>query len=54
MAWNIRSYTIEKLEHLLLVAMSFAQQPLLAFLLQETHLPASTALMGTLVDYQVL
>ena len=48
------SYTTEKLEHLVLAVQGPAQQQVLVYLLQETHLPTSTMLLGTPVDYQVL
>ena len=48
------SYTTEKLEHLFLIAMGSAWLLVMAYLLQETHLPASTMLLYTPMDYQVL
>ena len=54
MAWNIRGYTTEKLAHLSLATQGSAQQQVLAYLLQETHLPTGTVLLGTPVDYRVL
>ena len=53
-AWNMRGYSTEKLDHLSLVSSGSAQQPVLAYLLQETHLPAGTVLLGTPADYRVL
>ena len=50
----MRGYTMEKLEHLSLMAGGFARQPVLAYLLQETHLPAGSTLLGAPVDYVVL
>ena len=47
-------YTTEKLEHLLLAAVGPEHQPILAYLLQETHLPTDTTLLSTPVDYLVL
>ena len=44
---------MEKLEHLSLVVGEFARQPVLAYLLQETYLPAGTTLLGTPMDYLV-
>ena len=49
----MHSYTIEKLEHLSLMVGGPGQQLVLAYLLQETHLPTSTMLLGTPVDYLV-
>ena len=49
----MHGYTTEKLEHLSLVAGGLAQQPALAYLLQEIHLPAGTTLLGITVDYMV-
>ena len=51
MAWNLQGYTPEKLKHLSLIAVGPASPPVLAYLLQETHLPTSTMLLGTPVDY---
>ena len=53
-AWNMRGYSTEKLDHLSLVSSGSAQQRVLAYLLQETHLPAGTVLLGTPADYRVL
>ena len=53
-AWNMRGYSTEKLDHLSLVFSGSAQQRVLAYLLQETHLPAGTVLLGTPADYRVL
>ena len=50
----MRSYMTEKLEHLLLAAVGPDHQPVLAYLLQETHLPADTTLLCTPADYLVL
>ena len=50
----MRGYTTEKLEHLMLTATGLDHQPVLAYLLQETHLPAGTIMLGTPVDYLVL
>ena len=50
-AWNMRGYTTEKLEHLLLLAIGPAHLPVLAYLLQETHLLADSPLLGTPVGY---
>ena len=50
----MRGYTTEKLAHLSLTTQGSAQQQVLAYLLQETHPPTGTVLLGTLVDYQVL
>ena len=47
-------YTTEKLEHLSLPVMGPAYPPVLAYLLQETHLHASSPLLGTPVGYSVL
>ena len=44
----------EKLEHLALNETGPAHQLVLFYLLQETHLPAKTIMLGTLVDYLVL
>ena len=44
----------EKLEHLMLTTTGPAHQQVLAYLLQETHLPAGTIMLGTPVDYLVL
>ena len=49
----MRGYTMEKLEHLSLMAGGSARQPVLAYLLQETHLPAGSMLLGAPVDYVV-
>ena len=49
----MRGYTMEKLEHLSLVVGSLARQPVLTYLLQETHLPAGSMLLGAPVDYVV-
>ena len=46
-------YTMEKLEHLSLMAAGHTRQLVLAYLLQETHLPSGTMLLGALVDYMV-
>ena len=53
-SWNMCGYTTEKLEHLMLTATGPDNQPVLAYLLQETHLPAGTIMLGTPVDYLVL
>ena len=53
-AWNMHGYSTEKLDHLSLVSLGSTQQPHLAYLLQETYLPAITVLLGTSVDYRVL
>ena len=50
----MRGYSTEKLDHLSLISSGSAQQPVLAYLLQETHLPAGTVLLGTPADYRVL
>ena len=50
----MRGYTTEKLEHLLLMAVGPTYQPVLAYLLQETHSLASTRLLSNPVDYLVL
>ena len=53
-AYKIQGYTTKKLEHLSLFALGPPYQAVLAYLLQESHLPTSTMLLGTLVDYLVL
>ena len=50
----MRGYSTEKLDHLSLISWDSDQQLVLAYLLQETHLPAGTVLLGTPVDYRVL
>ena len=42
------------LEHLLLTLVAPAWQSVLPYLLQETHLPSGTMLLGTPADYLVL
>ena len=54
MAWNMHGYTTDKLAHLSLATQGSAQQQVLAYLLQETHLPTGTVLLGTPVGYQLL
>ena len=49
----MRGYTMEKLEHLSLMAVGPAQQPVLVYLLQETHLPVGSMVLGAPVDYLV-
>ena len=50
----MRGYMTEKLEYLSLAAVGPDHQPVLAYLLQETHLPVDTTLLGTPADYLVL
>ena len=50
----MRGYMTEKLEQLLLTVVGPAYQPVLAYLLQETHLPADTTFVGTPANYLVL
>ena len=48
------AYTNKKLEYLSLPVMGPTCPLVLAYLLQEAHLPTSSPLLGTLVDYSVL
>ena len=52
--WNLRGYTTKNLEHLSLPVVGPARLLVLAYLLQETHLPTSTLMLGSQVDYSVL
>ena len=50
----MHSYMTKKLEYLSLTAVGPGRQLILAYLLQETHLPTNTTLLGLLVGFLML
>ena len=53
-SWNMCGYMNEKLEHLLLTAVAPAYKLVLAYLLQVTHQPSGTTLLGNPAGYPVV
>ena len=50
----MQGYTTEKMEYMSLFAVVAVRHSVPSYLLQETHLPASTMLIGTPVNCLVL
>ena len=53
MAWNMHGYTATKLQQLI-HGTPHPSRPVLAYLLQETHLPCDVPSLGTPPSYRVL
>ena len=53
-SWNLRGATVEKLDHLQLLPAGRGNPAVLAYLLQETHLPKDTVFLGVPDGHRIL